>query len=713
MTSSTPLEFSDMAIHSTVQYIEGKTTLQAHITSSISSTSDKYGSPFDLLTSDYDKSTQSTYSTGPVQQTTKRTSPKTGEGSSTTSETFTSSMKHTTYPQTVTSIASLKTIPPREAVDATKTPTRMLGQFSQGLFQLTTRSVTELPYSSMTESTVSSVATDTSGLPVLLNVTSPMEKSTPSVSLTSNVVFTPTSVMQVPSTFSTSTSEQLQSSQSPQTTFKITYGKELTSILLHTSLLNETVSSLPKYTIHTGISGSPTSPLTSPSIHLSPALTRIFTMSTPTSTSIPDLYQTTKSVILTKMKEELSTSSRGVFTSEKALVTSASETTSSVSTAPSTISLTTVQMSSTLSDLTLPLQNTTSITDIGGTLGHLESTETPKPTIKSRTIDFTKTSVKPITLSTTNATLIQTPPVTLSTKKFPKSTEPSLKTLTTIKEHLGTRIPTQEAPTSKMESRLTDHKISTTHLFGASSAISPFTKPEGTIKVTIMPTIVSSTPLPTVSLFTTLLPSVTFDTSSHTYGKVTDSTTSYTTGIASTTHLETPAELTTKTATTEPSSILSTLGTINGTTLSVTAFNATTQTVYVTHSLMSTIKEKLSTLSVDSVKQSTMDITQPAYTSLVTNKTLTDSASTPLETLVPISNVTELSQLGTTLSIHTLSDSSVLPSTSESMSSETATELMRNLTASSDYYSFGTMVHTSSPSECMVSDIFHLDNTLI
>ncbi|XP_066445392.1 otogelin-like protein [Eleutherodactylus coqui] len=721
MTSITSPDFSAMPTSATIQsYIERKTTLEAHIRSSIPSISDKYESTFELLTRDFDKTTLSTHSTGPTQQMTKKSSPEMREGSSTTSETYTSSVKDATSPQTVTSFASLTTIPPREAADTTKTPTRMLGQFSEGLFQLTTKAVTMLPYSSMTESNVSSVATDTSALPMLLNFTSQMETSTPSVSLTSNVVTAPLTTLEkkVSSTASSISSEKLQSSQSPQTTFKITYGKQLTSLSLHTSLLNETVSFLPIYTEHISTSGSLTSPLTSTPVHLSSALTRILTTSIPTSTSTPDLHQTTKSVLQTKMKEEPSTMSTNVFTSEKALVTSVSLTTISVSTTPSMISLTTAQMSSTLSDLTLPLQNTTSITDIGTTVGFLESTESTRPTITVSTKDFTKTSIKHTTLSTTNATLIQTPPVTLSTKKFPKSTEPSLKTLTTIKEHLGTSIPTREAPTSSIESRSTDHTISTTHLFGASSATSPFMKPDGTIKVTVTHSSESSTLLPRESLFTTLLPSVTFDTSSHTYGKVTDSTTSYlekySTAMSSTKHLETPVEHTTRSTTTEPLSILSTVGTTNGTTLSVTTFNETTQTVHVTDSLISTIKEKPSTLSMESVKQSTFDITQPEYTSLVTNttftdKTLTESTLPSLGTVEPSSNFTELKQLGTTLSVHTLSDSSVLPSTTETMSSETATEFTLNLTASTDYYSFGTMIHTSGSPECMPRYIEPLD----
>ncbi|XP_044133164.1 LOW QUALITY PROTEIN: otogelin-like protein [Bufo gargarizans] len=718
MTSSTPPDFYDISTISTIQsYIERKTTLQEHIRPSLPSTSDKYESTLELLTSDYDKTILRT-STGPTQQITKSTIPEM-RGSSTTLETFTSSLKDTTSPQTVTSFASMKTMPPREAVDTTKTPTRMLGQFSQGLFQLTTRAVTVLPYSSITESTVSTVTTGTSELPVQLNLTSPMEASMPSVSLTSNVVTTPltTSLKEIPSTSRSTTFEEFQSSKSPHTTFKTTYGKQLTSMLLHTLVLNET-SILPTYTTHVSISGSQTTPLTSASFHPYSELTRTPTTSIPTSTSIPDLHQTTKSVTQTKMKEELSTLSTNVFTSEKIVATSAPGITLSVSISPSTISLKTSRMSTTLSDLTVPSKSTTSTTEIGATLGYLQSTESTKPTIVSRTTEFTKTSIKHMALSTTNATLIQTRPVTLSTKKFPKSTEPSFKTLTTIKEHLGTSFPTQETPTSSMESRSTDHTISATQLFGSSSAISTFKQSEGTIKVTITHPSKSSTSLPTESLFTTLLPSVSFDTSSQTYGKITDSTTRFlekhTIAMPRTEHPETPTELTTKTATTEPLSISSTLGAINGTALSVTAFNGTTQKVYITHSLMSTIKEKPSTVSVKSVEPSTMDITQIAYTSLVTNKTssdkaLTDSAFPTLETLRPISNYTELIKLGTTQSVHTLSELSVLPSTTESMSSETATELMVNLTASSDYYSFGTMLQTSSPSECLPRYIEPLD----
>ncbi|XP_069813259.1 otogelin-like protein [Dendropsophus ebraccatus] len=708
MTSLTPPDFSDRPTTSTVQ---SSPTLEPHLRSSIPSTSDKYESPFEVFTTDYDETTLTTNITSTAQQTTKTISPETREGSTTTSKIFTSSIKHTTSPQTVTSFATLKTIPPKEVVDTTKTPTRMLGQLSQGFYQLTTRAITVLPYSSVTESTVSSVATDTSGLPIILNLTSPMESSTPSVSLTSHVVTTPlsTSVKQVLSTVhSTTTSEELQSSQSPQTTFKIT-DEKVTSMVLHTSLLNETIlpTVLPTHTKQISISGNQTSVLTSPSIDLSTGLTRVLTTSISTSASIPDLHQTTKSVIQTKMKEELSTPATKVYTSKIALVTSTPGTTSSMSISPSTIGLTTAPMSTRLADLTLPIQNTTSITDRGATIGYLKSTESTKSTITARTKDLIKTSIKHTTLFTTNATLIQTPPVTLSTKKFPKSTEPSIKTLTTIKEHLGTSIPTREASTSSTEGRSTDHQISTTR---TSSAISPFVKSEGTFKVTLMHSSESSTSLPRDSLFTTSVPFVTFDTSSHSYGKVTDLTTShlekYTTAMSSTKHLKTPEELTTRTATTESSTILSTLGTVNRTTLSVTVFNKTTHTVYSAYSLMSTIKEKPLTPSVQSVPQSTM-----GTTSSVTNRTLTDKISTDsaaIKTLGPVSNVTELKELGTTLSMHTLSDSSV-KATTETMSSETATEFIGNLTASADYYSFGTMVHTSSSSECMPRYIEPLD----
>ncbi|XP_069620534.1 otogelin-like protein [Ranitomeya imitator] len=707
MTPSTSLDVSDIPTPSTIQsLLERKTTLHAHIKSSIMSTSDKYESPFKLLTGDYDQTTLNTYSTGPSQQTTKITSHEMREGSSTTSETetFTPSIKDTTSPQTVTSLASLQTMPPGEAVDTTKTPTRMLGQFSQGLFQLTTRSVTLLPYSSMPESTVSSVATDTSSLPTLQYVSSEMETSMPSVSHTSSMFTTPLSpsLKQVSMT-SRTTPQELQSSQSTQKTFKITDGKQLTSMLFHTTVLNKTVSVLPTYTTHMKISGSKPTLLTSPSFHLSSTLTRILATSIPTLTSIADQHQTTKSVIQTKMKEEeLSTLSISGFTSEKVLASSTTGSTFKVSTTPSTIGQTMAQMSSTLSDL----QNTTFTTDMGVRL------ESSKPTIIAKTKDYTKMSIKHSTLSTTNATLIQTPPVTLSTKKFPKTTEPPFKTLTTVKEHLGTSFPTQDTPTHSLETRTTEHSILTMESFGASSSISPFLKTDGTIKVT---TSDSSISLPRESMFTTLLPSMTFDTLlSHMYGKVTDSTTSYlekyTTAISSTKHLAAPTEFTTKTATTESSTMLSTLGTINGTTSSASAFNETTKRVDVTHSLLSTIKEKPLTLSVQTVKESTIGITQPAYSSLVTNKTLTDMSDTPsVEILETISNATEPTQLGTTLSIHTLSDSSVLPSTTESLSSETATEFMANLTASADYYSFGTMVHTSSSSECMPRYIEPLD----
>ncbi|XP_077119007.1 otogelin-like protein [Ranitomeya variabilis] len=706
MTPSTSLDVSDIPTPSTIQSLmERKTTLHAHIKSSIMSTSDKYESPFKLLTGDYDQTTLNTYSTSPSQQTTKITSPEMREGSSTTSETetFTPSIKDATSFQTVTSLASLQTMPPREAVDTTKTPTRMLGQFSQGLFQLTTRSVTLLPYSSMPESTVSSVATDTSRLSTLQYVSSQMETSMPYVSHTSSMFTTPLSpsLKQVSMT-SRTTPQELQSSQSTQKTFNITDGKQLTSMLFHTTELNKTVSVLPTYTTHMKISGSKPTLLTSPSFNLSSTLTRILATSIPTLTSLADQHQTTKSVIQTKMKEEeLSTLSISGFTSEKVLVSSTSGSTFKVSTTPSTIGQTMAQMSSTLSDL----QNTTFTTDMGVRL------ESSKPTIIAKTKDYTKTSIKHSTLSTTNATLIQTPPVTLSTKKFPKSTEPPFKTLTTVKEHLGTSFPTEDTPTHSLETRSTEHSVLTMESFGTSSSISPFLKTDRTIKVT---TSDSSISLPRESMFTTLLPSMTYDTLSHMYGKVTDSTTSYlekyTTAISSTKHLAAPTEFTTKTATAESSTILSTLGTINGTTSSASAFKETTKRVNVTHSLLSTIKEKPLTLSVQTVKESTIGITQPAYSSLVTNKTLTDMSDIPsVEILETISNATEPTQLGTTLSLHMLSASSVLPSTTESLSSETATEFMANLTASADYYSFGTMVHTSSSSECMPRYIEPLD----
>ncbi|XP_075062082.1 otogelin-like protein [Mixophyes fleayi] len=722
MTDSVQTDFSDMPPLSTTLSFLGSTNM-THATgigSSIPSTTDKYTSSFELLTSDFYKTTQSTYLPSPVQQTTtRRVSPGTTVESLTSKLTY--SVSHLS-PHTVTSFATFKTLPPREAVDTTKTPTRMLGQSSQGLFQLTTKSVTVSPYSSMPESTTLSSVTDVSGLPVLLNLTSPMETSMSSVSLTSTMDTTPliTSSMYASFTSSTPSSKESSSSQPTHATSQVTLGKQLTSILPHTSLLNE--SALPTLTTHMNISVTPKTALTSSSIHLSPIVTRVLTTSMPASTSVSDLSQTTESVIQTTMKEDhtiLSTS-----------VTSTNVSTLSLSASPSTISLlTSAQTTIITPNITLSLRNTTSSTDVRITLGYLETTLSPEPAITSKIIDITSTSTKHTTWSTTNATLIQTPPVTLSTKKFPKTTETPLKTLTTIKEHLGTSIPVREVSTSGLESKSTQHVISTKYSFDTSSTMSPYTKPEVTMEVTKTHSTESYTTLSKEGLFTTLLSSP-FDTSTHTsfssvatsspvHAAVTDSTTSYlkdyTDSASSITPLGTPQALTMKPTTTETSSTSSTLLAVNETTLRVTTLHETSKKAYlnVTHSLTTIKKEKPLTLSVKSyTEESTTAFTKPIYASLVTNKTFTDmSTFHPLETLEPFSNFTRSAKPGTTLSKPVTSESfdSVTPSTIESLSSETTTEMLLNVTVSSDDYSFGTMVHTSSSTECMPRYIEPLD----
>ncbi|XP_073476350.1 otogelin-like protein [Aquarana catesbeiana] len=733
------------------------TTYAAHTDSSGPSTSKEYESSSDLLTSEYDKLTQRTSSPHPglLQSTTQNTSLGTSIYSLLTSVTTISSLGSLlTSPHAATSFVTYKTLPPKEAVDTTKTPTRMLGQSSQDLHQLTTKPVTATPYTSMMERITLSSATDVSRYPILLNVTASSEtspsSSTSSVSLTQSVATAVlTSSSYAPLALSTTSSKVL-SSQYSHMTSQVSTDKKVTSIYPHTShtfphttLLNGTVSTLTTLETHINLSESSRTALTTSSIYLSPLTTQLTTTFTAPSASYFDLQQTTKSVVQTKMKEETSTLSPTSMSSKMPVVVSTIKPSLSSSTSSTLSLLTSVQTSKVTPKIT-PLQNTSSTTTV---LLTLETTLAPKSTITYETKDLMRTTTKHTSLLTTNATLIQTPPVTLSTKKFPRSTEAPLKILTTVREQLGTSTPTTEGTTHELGSKSTESFISTQDIFPTGPALKP-TKQEAMVDTLSTHSTKTFSSMSEESLLTTSYSSPAFEISTHTSSvpleitvtitsigstvkssvpskitnattsisstaissslpsEITDTTTSNSTMlVTSVKHLEIPFTLTMLPTTTEVTPASSTFSTVSETTSEAVTLNKTSiePSFNATHSSLTTEKEKLDSYTVKSIST----ITKQMHTSSVSNKSEVSTLQ-PAEILESL-NFTEPTKLPMPKNVTYESFYSVSSSTTESLISATATDVMMNVTASSDYYSFGTMLQTSSSSECMPRYIEPLD----
>ncbi|XP_068132978.1 otogelin-like protein isoform X2 [Hyperolius riggenbachi] len=702
------------------------TTFTAYTELSALSTTKKYESPFQLLTTGYETITQSTSSFGPEIRYTTMLGTSLGKSVDsviTTSATVTSSGLPVTSPHAATSFVTYKTLPPKEDVDTTKTPTRMLGQSSQGFYLLTTKSVTVTAYSSMTEKIASSSTTDMSGFPYVSNVTSTSEttSATTSVSPATTVTITPsvTSSVYIPFTLSTTSSTELLSTQYPYTSSQVSPEKLVTTVLphtsdtlLHTSLQSKTVQSIPPTVeTHTDISES-----TSSSVYLPPLVTQLSTVFMGPSTS-QLLQQTTIPVIQTKIKEAISSLSPTSVTSEKQETMSTITPTLSSSTSSILSLLTSAQTSKIVSEVTLPSENATSTSTF---VFSSESTLPPKTTATYQTKDLTMTSAKQASLITTNATLFQTPPVTLSTKKFPKTTESPLKIIsTTIKERLGTSTPTEKSTVHDLGSMSTESVLSTHHTV-TSIGTSPSTEREPTEDISLTHSTKSYPTMSKESLLTSYS-SPTFDTSTQTSlistvtslsesSKVTESTTSaYTEPFTGVRHLETPLPFTLATLTTETSTVSSTFS-VNETTSGVTTLYETSQEPYLnaTQILLTTEKE---TLSADSYTiKRTSTLSSQTHTAIYTNETLSEVTTLQPSDTSKTLHLTEPTKLGTVPSNVTYESLFSTPfSTTESLVTGAATELLMNLTASSEYYSFGTMLHTSSPSECMPRYIEPLD----
>ncbi|XP_075456632.1 otogelin-like protein isoform X2 [Ascaphus truei] len=718
-------------------------------------------SPFELPTGKYSETFQSiSPSLLDITKTTLRVSPAITTDSSlvTTAPLRTSSVysQKTISLETVDSFTTLSTLPPGPVVDTTKTPTRMLGPSSLDHFQVATKSVTVTPYSSITGRTTLSRLIDAIGLPSLSSLTVPLETTVPPI-----VLIPTTSFVSPPFTTSITSSDVLLSSQPLQATYKVTHGKQSPSTLIQTSLLDESFSSMqtPK-TKSTGVSVSPGTAQTLSSYssqldtHLPLSTLKVISSLSPitASVSVPDVHQTLKSVTQTEItgrKQDYFTLSQTSFTSHRPMVIStAAVSVISLPKLSTTISLpTSSQIPSTIPRTTFSLtQNTTSVTSVPSTLSPVTSKKAVQlSAITSQTKDFIMTSTKNTTsFFISNVTIIQTRPVTLSTKKFPKITETAPKTVSqfSTKVFSSTQIPTPELPSHSLEIKSTELLVSTPteHSFATSSDMRPSMKHEVTMAVTVTP---SSEPYVTFSKgspFTTSFLAPAPETSKHLPSfssstsyqagsvKSTASTISdykvYSKSISTSKSIETPVTRATKSVTTEPAATPSTQSGINVTTSREKLLHETSEPAYfnISQTWMNTEEEttKLSSTSSVEVTSSFTDKTLsiPVYPSKITNITLSDlSKVPPQKTLEPVYNYTEPIQLSNRTSENFTSGSydSMLSSTASSFqtrSAETATEMMGNVTTSSDYFSFGTMMHTmmsSSPTECMPRYIEPLD----
>ncbi|KAM9311608.1 otogelin-like protein [Gastrophryne carolinensis] len=704
MTESLPQDFS---LYSTVLSTVGPTnTTYTALTEPLSSsTSKKYESSSDQLTSVYDRITQRTslFSTEVQNATTLVTKISIEK----TSAPGTSSGSPPTLPHT--SFLTYKTLPLEEAVDTTKTPTRMLGQSSQGLYQLTTKSVTVTSYSSTISPT-----TDLLGFPLITNITTPSKTS--SVSITSLIPAVTTAAPVIsdaytPSTYSTTSSKELYRTLYSSTEPEVSSKKQLTSILPYTlkttttpSLSNKTLSVLPSVETHTNIYERLDTTFTTSSVSPPPLITQLPMTSMASSTPHLDRQKTTASLIQTKIKEAISTLSTTLATSKKPDITVTTIPTYTSSSSSALSLLTSVQTSKIVSQFSLPEGSTTSTTTAGFAL---ESTVSPASTVTYQPKDSTKMTTK---LLTTNATFIQTPPVTLSTKKFPKSTEAPVKVLTTIKEDLGTSTPTTEGRTLDLGSKTTESVIFTQQIFTTASVISPSTKRDAMLDTSSTQSTETLSTMSKESLRTTSYPYATSDTSTLTSVSTATTTTAKPTDMmdtATSNYTELITSITFLEMSLPPLSTPESISTVHKTTSGDVTPYVTSQepSLNITHSLLTT-EIKPETSSSDSYKEKSTS-TEQMHT-LISNKTLTEVTTFQPTRTLEHSNFTEIAKLSSAIPQNTTYES-YYSSTTESLISVTATDLMMNFTASSDFYSYGTMVQTSSPSECMPRYIEPLD----
>ncbi|XP_053575216.1 otogelin-like protein [Bombina bombina] len=559
---------------------------------------------------------------------------------------------------------------PGPPVDTTKTPTRMLGPSSLGHFQLTTQSITISPPSAITERTT---------LAGVADVTEFTSLSSPTMSSETSAL--PTSSKSI-SSITTSSDEPLQ----------ITH--DVTPQII--SSLNQTT--MPLSRIISTVSGSTQGTQTSPSVSISQLITeRSTVMDTSSShltssSSTLDVHQTSRSVTQAKTSQ--------IFSSKGPSATTLSDL--SLFTLPSTKSLlesskrpTSLDVSS--SALQSLVSSTTSIpSDISANA--------------SQTKDFIKTSTTNMTfLFVSSVTLIQTPPVTLSTKKFPKSTEASLNTFSqpSTKIVSGTQIPTTDLLTQKS----TEYIVPTYHPSDMATSMAK------TADHTVFPYV----SLTNESSVTTSFPVLELKTSKHnlTMSSLVESengTTNMTDSYSIKNYTDRAVIITTKSVTGETSATLSTMTSVDFTTSGESIFYETKQVTYINASQTSMTAKDVTLLPAEATlsftDKSLETTSKEVYSSKVTNRTVLDVSKTPTEkALEPVYNYTEPTKVVTILENNTYGTFSSGPSY-EGQTSETAADTMGNATASSDYFSFSTMVHTwmlSSPSECMPRYIEPLD----
>ncbi|XP_063303217.1 otogelin-like protein [Pelobates fuscus] len=697
------------------------TTHTVHLKSSVpitlKSTSDFFTtkSPLKWTTGDHFKTLYSTSTLVPDMKNTTLSEITGGTSSAmSTSLGKTSVVSESTSQDAVTSFTAFTTRPLGPVIDTTKTPTRMLGQSSQGLYQLTTKSITLSPHSPLTGSTVLS----TTIMPEILSKTSlvtPMEKTIPPrSSITSSTSITPFSLRLPLSTASTKTFSGMLPLQTTGTT-----GIQPSSTVAKTSLISA-LSTLPTLTTTIGVTDGQRTTRISPSTFWSLLVTISHVSPTTISSFTPELHQTSKSVTQTKITErKQDTMLTSLFTTDKLLATEAVSRTS-----PSKFPVTTEFQKWTSSRITTsspPPQNTTSVTELDVTSGYLQST---LPPISHKTADQVSSAVyqthnttifftKSTTLHISNVTIIQTPPATLSTKKFPKSTTALKTTHSSTTESPETKSPRTDFTTYSSESTSMT-SITPTEM---TTAMRTSRKPEVTTAIThsimpytskhvlsttsaLTPTLETSKHSPSVSLFESAI--------------VTSSITSFS-GESETTkkHVGTLQSPTVLSVTTEPAGTYSTSFAANITTSGEDHLHETSESAFfnISQSKTTTPQETNKTptsFPVDTtfsvIDKGTKEISKSMYSSGVTKMTIGEMSKVPPQTtLEPFQNITEPTQSTTSENITYVSSDSVPSSVQpfKTATFEVASEVMVNATFSTDYYSLGTMIHTSSPSECM------------
>ncbi|KAM8971994.1 otogelin-like protein [Pelodytes ibericus] len=692
-TSAQSTFMSFLEIPNTTHVIHPKSSAP----STIKSTSDIYTSklPFELHTADHSRAFESS---SPFVSDIKNTtvSERTPIAMSTTVGKI-SVVSQPKSHESVISFTTFTTPSPGPIVDTTKTPTRMLGQSSQGLFQLTTKSITVLPFSPLADSTTLSRFTDVPALLSKTSLASSVEATMPDTSFTTS----PT----------TTRSKPFPSSPSVQ---PVTSGTHL--------------SSLPK--ISTGISVEQKTTQTSSTTYMSPLVTLLGSSSITTAKSVPISHETSKSVTqssMTEKKHEVITMTSTVLTSDRPLVpTTPAVSSSSLLKLLDTIEVLT-QTHSAIPKTTLPPANTTSVTVSEMSAGFFQSTLSPTQTKSTvqvstsmfQTKDVTKISTKNTTSHISNVTIVQTPAVTLSTKKFPKSTETAIKTIShmTTKVSFGTKLSTSEPPMHVLESTSTKSITPTEHLLDTISTTRISRKPDIT-----MAKITTHSTMPYISkdtLFTTSFVAPSLETSVHgtsttlsESAKHPGSVTSYIRNHTGTSekHMETSLTPTVHSVTSGPETTPTTILAADTTSGEMT-LHETSKTAYfnVSQTQMTTHKEtsKTASLLLETTLLFTAESTKAISKSLeVTNVSVAELSTVPSQkTPEHFYNFTEPTQRVSTLSenITYVSFDSVPSSVhpSETLSSEADSGMMDNTTSSTDYFSFGTMIHTSSPSECM------------